>query len=147
MAVGIHSLTAAALDGRPFFDDTVLGPVRRERAVVHRHRGALAADARPHPAPGGAQDAEPRPVLTHATAIYLCGQHRVLQLRDRPFSALSGFALLVGVTTGMLFFERQVLLIGLFFHVVGLAAIAYPATTGSCRSRRSSWRPPRRRGL
>ena len=47
-----------------------------------------------------------------------------------PFSAPSGFALLAGVTTGMLFFERGVLALGLACYGVGLLLIGYFSHTG-----------------
>jgi diguanylate cyclase (GGDEF)-like protein len=130
VAAGIYSLTAAALDGWPFFDDTVLGPVRASApwsiAIVALWPLMLVPTLRLV----RAQDAEPRPVLTHATAIYYAVNIAFFSYVTGPFSAPSGFALLAGVTTGMLFFERQVLLIGLLFHVVGLAAIAYLSHQG-----------------
>ena len=125
VAAGIYGLTAVALDGWPFFDESVLGSVR---ASAPWSMGVLAvwpALLVPTVRLVRVHDHEPRPVLTHLTAIYYAINISFFSYITGPFSAPSGFALLAGVVTGMLFFEGQVLALGLFFYGAGLALIAY----------------------
>lgn len=125
VAAGTYGLTAVVLDGWPFFRPSELEEVRASApwSVVILLVWPLMLI--PTLRLVRAQDSDPRPVLTHVTAIYYALNIAFFSYVTGPFSAPSGFALLAGVTTGMIFFERRVLVAGMIFHVLGIAAIAW----------------------
>lgn len=130
IAAGVYGLTAVTLDGWPFFDESLLGSVR---AAAPWSLGILAVWPLmlfPTVRLVRARDQSPRPLLTHVTAVYYAVNISFFSYVTGPFSAPSGFALLAGVTTGMLFFERGVLALGLACYGVGLLLIGYFSHTG-----------------
>ncbi len=130
VAAGTYGLTAVVLDGWPFFRPSELQEVQASApwSVVILLVWPLMLI--PTLRLVRAQDSDPRPVLTHVTAIYYALNIAFFSYVTGPFSAPSGFALLAGVTTGMIFFERRVLLAGMAFHVLGIAAIAWLSHEG-----------------
>jgi diguanylate cyclase (GGDEF)-like protein len=124
VAAGVYGAMTVILDGWPFFDDSVLEAVR---ASAPWSLGVLAVWPLlliPTVRLVRLRDQEPRPVLIHITAAYYAINIAFFSYVTGPFSTPSGFALLGGLTTGMLFFEAGVLLTGLAFYAAGLVAIA-----------------------
>jgi diguanylate cyclase (GGDEF)-like protein len=130
VAAGTYGITAVMLNGWPFFRASELQQVRASApwtVVILLVWPLLLV---PTLRLVRAQDSDPRPVLTHVTAIYYAVNIAFFSYVTGPFSAPSGFALLAGVTTGMIFFERRVLIAGMVFHVFGIVAIAWLSHAG-----------------
>jgi diguanylate cyclase (GGDEF)-like protein len=130
VAAGIFGATAVTLDGWPFFDNGLVDAVHASAPWSLAALAVWPLLLIPTVRLVRGRDQEPRPVLAYTTACYYAINIAFFSYVTGPFSAPSGFALLAGVITCMLFFEAGVLLLGLVFYGVGLVAIGFASHHG-----------------